>query len=116
MNPMLTSYLTQLAVQSPVLIVYVIGLVLAIVFWARYPGPAVLTFVALALLLVITLAFPLVQMYVVRVRAESTWSMQKYGTVMSVVGVVSSILRAAAGGLLLSAVFMGRGRSPASDV
>jgi hypothetical protein len=98
----------QLAGQAPVLLVYLVGMILAVVFWRRCPGPSALTLAATALLLVTALVQTLLVLYLTRARMELGWSNATYAAVWSANALAGSVIRAVALGLLLAAVFLGR--------
>lgn len=99
--------LMQLAGQSPVLLAYVSGMVLALVFWRRCPVPAALAFVASAMLFVTAIGLTWLQFYLIHRGVEAGWSMQWW---MSLIAIVGSMIRAGGIGLLIAAVFVGRSR------
>ena len=105
--------LMQLAGQAPVLLVYVIGIVLAFVFWGRHRMPAMLTLIACIVMLLTSIGQTFLWHVLLQMRESMGWPMQKYGNVMSAVALVSSVLRAIGLGLLLAAVFAAR-KSPSS--
>jgi hypothetical protein len=103
------SFLTQqLAYAAPALIVYLVGMVLAVIFIRKYPGPAILTLLATIILLVTTIGIAMAQVHFMRLRVEPGWTTARYGQVMSVVSIAGSMLRALGLALLLAAVFVGR--------
>jgi hypothetical protein len=102
-------YVTQLTAQIPTLLVYVTGLIFALVYWRRCPVPSALVFAGTVMLLVVALLQPLLTQYLVQARAELSWPAQTLGWVLSAVTLGSSVLRAVALGLILTAVFFGRG-------
>ncbi len=99
-------------VQLPVLLVYLLGLVLPFVFWRRCPTPCLFVLVAVGLLLFVTVAHPFVTQYLIQARTEMGWTHEKLGWNFSAVAGTSSCLRAAAFGLLLTAVFLQRRAVP----
>ena len=113
MNNMIVLSLYHLLAQSPVLLVYLIGLILALVFWRRCPTPSLLVLVATVLLLLVTVTHPFVIQYLVQASTEMGWTIEKAAWMSSVVGLTSSCLHAAALGLLVAAVFLQR-RVPSS--
>jgi len=108
MNNIITPSLTQMLVQAPVLLVYLLGLILAFVFWRRCPTPSLLVVAAIGLLLLVTVTQPFVTQYLIQARTEIGWTHEKLGWVFSTLAVTSSCVRAAAVGLLLAAVFLQR--------
>jgi len=99
---------TQLLTTSPVLLVYVIGAVMAIVNLQRYPGAARLTLAGCVLLFVIAVAQAFAFQYVIFERAQLGWTAANVGVVFTVLGVITSLMHAAGLGLLLAAAFAGR--------
>jgi hypothetical protein len=108
MNNTLAS-MTQLAAQSPILLIYCVGLGLAVLQWRRSPLPSLLTLIALALLLLISVVQVVVTQSLVQARTDADWSADRMGHVLMFVGVVASCLRAIGFGLLIAAVFVKRG-------
>ncbi|HUJ44313.1 MAG TPA: hypothetical protein VLW52_11975 [Opitutaceae bacterium] len=109
MNNIIIPSLSQLLGQSPVLLVYLIGLILALVFWRRCPTPSLLVLVATVLLLLISVIQPFVTQFLIHARFERGWTNQTLGWMISAVALTSSCFRAAAMGLLIAAVFFQRG-------
>lgn len=112
MDSMVTSILAQLVVQTPVLGVYVVGLILALIFWRRCPLAGALAAGGLGLLLLVTVGFSLAQIYLLHRTNDSNWSINDHAWRMSVLSLASSLLRAVGLGLLVAAVFVGRARHP----
>lgn len=98
----------QLAYAGPVIVVYLVGLVLAVIFIKKYPGPAILTLLATIILLGNIFGIAFAQAYFIRARLGLGGSMASYSTMMSVVSIIGSIMRALGSALLLAAVFVGR--------
>ena len=108
MDNIFIPFLAQLLGQAPVLLVYLAGMVLALVFWRRCPRPAMLTLIGMALFLVTTLVQSFLFIYLVRARDDFGWSHEMLGWIVSASGLIGSVIRAAAFGLMLTAVFIGR--------
>ena len=98
----------QLAYASPVIVVYLVGIVLAVIFIKKYPGPAILTLLGAVILLVNALGTAGAQAYLMRLRFDSNWTIAQYAEMMSLVSIIGSIARALGSALLLAAVFVGR--------
>jgi len=108
-NAMNSSFLIQqIAFAGPVLVVYLVGMVLAVIFIKKYPVPAILTLLAMIVLLGTIFGVTFVQTYLIRARLGSGGSMASYSTMTSMVSIIGSIMRALGSGLLLAAVFVGR--------
>jgi hypothetical protein len=109
MSDMIVPSLMLLLGQSPVLFVYVLGLILALVFWKRYPGPCLFLLIATVLLLVVSVTQTFATQYLIHARAEKGWKDNELGLMLSTVGLAGGVLRAVGFGFLLAAVFLGRG-------
>jgi hypothetical protein len=108
MDSLLISLLSQLAGQAPTLLVYFGGMIVALVFLRRYPGPAALTLLAAGLLLVTAVVQSCLSIYLVRAREDLGWTVAQFGGIMSATALVGNAIRAVAFALLLTAVFVGR--------
>jgi hypothetical protein len=107
----LSVFLSQLLSQSPILLAYLVGVILAVVFRRRCPLPARLTLAAMLLLLLSTLVQLFVFAYLMQARLDRGWSIEQSGWFMAVNGLIGTLIRVAAFGLLLTAVFIGRKRA-----
>jgi uncharacterized membrane protein len=99
---------SQLAGQSPTLLVYLVGIVLCAVWWRRAPRAAMLAMVGCGLLLFTSVAISFVQVYYINNRGSMPVS--SLSAIMTTVALVGSVLRGAGFVLLLCAVFAGRPR------
>ena len=108
MNPWSSFVIQQLAYASPALLVYLVGMVLAVIFIRKYPGAAILTLLATIILLGTTIGLTLAQAYSMRLRFESGWTPARYSQIMSVLSIAASIMRGLGLALWLAAVFVGR--------
>jgi len=102
---LLITILTQIAGQAPALLAYLIGAIVALTLWRRSPGPALLTLIAMVLLLVTTLVQAVLIQVLVRASADAPI---RLGWLLSANAFIGSLMRALATGLLLAAVFSGR--------
>jgi hypothetical protein len=114
MTSIMSNVLAQLFGQAPLLLVYVVGMVVALSYWPRYPGPARMTLIATAALLAVSVGQAVLVQYVIQSNASGLGSPRLAG-MMSIVAIISSLIRAAATGLILAAVFTGR-TAPAGAV
>ena len=108
MNNNIMPYLTQLISSSPLLLVYFVGLILALVFWRRCPTPSLLVVLGSALLLPVTVIHICVAQYLIQSSAELGWTHEKLGWALTIISLTGSCLRAAGVGLFLTAVFLQR--------
>lgn len=112
MNPWLNPVLMQLAHQTPGLIVYLAGIVLAAVLWRRSPVPCLLTLLACGLLLAVNLVQTISTQWLIVQHSEGAWEVSRLSAVMTAVSFIGTFFRAVGVALLLAAVFVGR-RAPA---
>jgi len=108
MNSIFIPFLMQLLLQAPALLACVAGIVVALVFWQRCPRSAMFALTGMALLLVATLAQQFLSFYIITLVRQGHWGMQQIGWLVGVNTIIWSVIRAAAYGLLLTAVFMNR--------
>ncbi len=108
MNSSSSFLIQQLAYAGPVIAVYLAGMVLAVIFIRKYPGPATLTLAATIILLVTTVGLIFAQGYLSTLIKEYGWSQVQYNQRLSLVAIPGSVLKALGSGLLLAAVFVGR--------
>ena len=97
--------LSSLAIQSPLLILYLAGIVIALIRWARHPRTSLFTILALGVLLVLaitnTFVYTLLPTYFFG--GEQTLS-QRF-TIFYLIGIIINLLHATAFGFLLAAIF-----------
>jgi hypothetical protein len=96
----------QLLWQLPHLLVYLAGLILAIVFHQRAPRAAMLTMVGTGVMLILAIGVPFLQMTLINQRTAGNAG--NISTMMSVVSFTSGLIRAIALGLIIAGVFVGR--------
>src|SRR5262249_50297779 len=83
-------------------------ILLAVVFWQRYPTPCLFTLIAAGLLLVLAVGQTLLNQYLIEAYRDWGWGHERLEWVFGAGTLVSRVLRATAVGLLLVAVFIGR--------
>jgi hypothetical protein len=112
MDNIVAQSLMQLASRVPTLLVCAVGLILAIVYWKRYPRPCLLVFTALCLAVFALVTSAFLFMYLPRAMVDLGWDHQRVGAIIGVVAFTANLLQAGAMALLLSAVFVGRRQPP----
>jgi hypothetical protein len=100
--------LQQLVYQLPMLLVYLGGMIFAFQFLNRYRLASLLTLLAIGSLVLVSFSTSAAQSYLIGSQSGSTWSATQIGRTLSIIGIASSLLRAAAFSLLIAAVFVGR--------
>lgn len=113
MNHSAVAAISQLLPQVPVLLVFALGLILAIVNWRRLPTPCLLVTVACALSMLLIACHPVVTFLIIQAREDRGWTSQQMTTAFTVVGAVSGLFHTVAIGALLAAVFLKR-KTPAA--
>ena len=109
-------FLMELLQQSPLLLAYTVAIFVALTYWRRYPTPCLLTMVAAGLMLTVAVLQTFFSLYLVQSRSGGDGTIARMGYLLAVIGIASSFLRALAFGLLLAAVFHGRGDRQAPPV
>ena len=108
-------WLQQLVYQLPGLLVATLGLLLALVYWRRCPGPALMTVVGCGLLFVTAVGHTAVYAVLWEQMRAGEMPHEQFARVMSLLGLVSSGTRAVGLALVVIAVFVGRGGSRHPD-
>jgi hypothetical protein len=97
-----------LLVSSPVYIVWIVGLVIAVTRWSRHPQVSLLAVSGLAILLVrevvATLVAPWLQMSLIR----GSMMPSRLGFIFGLLNFVGALIRAVGYGLVLAALFTRR--------
>lgn len=95
----------KLLVQSPLLLVYIVGAVLSLVFWRRHPKVSGLTLVAMILLIFTSVVSAGINVWLPRYFFQQHYSRSSESAVYAVVNTAIGVVRAMGIGLLLAAVF-----------
>ena len=114
MEMFLTFLLQQLPLMLPLILMYLVGVILALVFLSRLGGPAALTLASCVILLLVTLAGPLAQGYLLALARSSDMPRTSFSSLMGAVGIVRTLLHIVGFSLILAAVFMRR-RAPRDE-
>jgi uncharacterized membrane protein len=102
--------LANLAILSPVLLAYIAGFVLSLVFWRRSPRACLLALLGTTEMFLTAVVLTFVWPYVSLLGSRSGWSGEEFSRAFAVLGVIQSCLYAGGLVLLLLAVFAGRSR------
>jgi hypothetical protein len=98
----------QLLTQTPVLVVYVIGMLLGAVLCSRCRAAGLLVVASMVLLFFVSIAWAFGIQYVLASRTRWGWLGDQLGTVMTVGGLLINLAHATGIGLLIAAAFVGR--------
>jgi len=104
-------FISMLVSHIPMLLVYLLGMFLALTFWRRCPVPCALTLGATGLLFVVSVGQTLLYSYLLNPDGGSTIAQSGRTSMMGVIGLGTTMLHALGFCLLLAAVFHGRRRS-----
>lgn len=107
------AFLAQLAIQAPMLLVWLAGMALALLWWQRAPKVALATGVACGVFILDALIGTLVTMALPSILNEQGQSIGQIGTAFGLIGLVRALLHAALWAAILFAIFSGRGIVPA---
>ena len=110
---LLVEILRSLLIQSPMLLVSLVGILVAILGWGRAPAASLWTLLAFCLALLLCLLIPLGHHLTWRLLAESDAGAR--ATANTVLGVVWTFLRAGSYLLLLVGVYAGRQSATAAQ-
>ena len=97
--PTLASYL----VQGPILLVWLVGFILALVYWRRHPRVSLLTVIALLIFLGETLAGTYLNLWLPLMLTGR--GVQAAATVFLIKSILTSLILAIAWALLVAAIF-----------
>ncbi len=101
LGPTLAAYATQL----PLLLVWLVGVILAITNWQRYPKTALLTLIALGIFFLRTLIGTYLSMWLPLMLSRSGVLSSQIGLVITIQSIVLSLASALGWGLILAAIF-----------
>jgi hypothetical protein len=105
MDTRIIATLTVLAVSIPIYIVWLVGLILAIVNWKKMPKASLLTVIAIVILFLAGVAGQVFSLNYPIMAHESGLSYAKIGLVTAIVGIANVLLTTACWGMLLAAIF-----------
>ncbi len=101
-------FLTQYAIQAPQLLIWLVGMALALVWWQRAPKVALVTCVACGLFLLDTLIGTAVSVALPSILIDNGQSATQVGTAFALIGGIRSLLHAVLWAGVLFAIFSGR--------
>jgi len=110
---MIAGVLAQLLGQSPLLLVYVVGVVVALTYLPRYRGPSALTLVATGSLLAVSIVQAFLLQYFIAAQIDQGSNSARLSAMIGTLSFTSNLIRAAATGVVLAAVYAGRNAASA---
>lgn len=108
MNENASVLLLQLLPHTPLLLVYLVGMVLAVAYWQRFPAAALLVLIGTGLLFATGVLGTIGFHYILRSRNELQSDGLNYQAVTAAFTLFNVLLRAVATALLIAAAFVGR--------
>jgi hypothetical protein len=111
-NTSLGLFLSQLAAQLPMLIVYLSGIVLGITWVRRASQPAMFAVIGMSLMLLSTVGTTAFQVFYIQAQIRAGVPAASWSQWMFAVAIAGSIVRAVGLALVLTGVFAGRPRDP----
>jgi hypothetical protein len=97
--------LTAIAMATPVIIVWVIGIILALSRWRRHPRASQFALIAFALMIGATVVVRALYLWLPIAMRNHGWSTREFGTISVAIGIVSTLINAAAWALIICAIF-----------
>jgi len=102
--------LGALIMMSPMLLFYLVAMIVSFVYWNRHQRVCLLVLLAVGLMMFTSIGSMVLQRYLINALQANLWRGKTLGYVLRATGLVSTIIRAGAFGLLLLAVFTDRPR------
>ena len=99
---MLSSYLIN---QLPVILVWIVGVILALFHWKRYPRVSLMALAAIVIFFLNSAAGAFLSLYLPLTLRERGWSTSQMSLVYTANAIVQSLIAAVAWGLVLAAIF-----------
>src|SRR5512141_647840 len=102
--------LSVLLFQLPILLVWLVGLVLAVIYWKRHPRVSLLAIIGIVGLLISTMLGSLASLWMPMICAQNGYpgGLQQYALLMPLNTFAGSLLSAAFWVLVIIAIFFGR--------
>jgi hypothetical protein len=108
--------LSQLAIQAPLIVVWLVGMVLALMWWQRAPRVAAVTCAACAVFMADALIGSFVSVALPSMLLQRGQGPSQLGFAFAAIGIIRSLLHTALWCGILFAIFSGRGPAPAKHV
>ena len=105
---MVFSAVSSCLTQLPVILIWLVGIVLAVTRWQRHPKVSLLALIALVLALLETIVNGFLSVWIPVMLTEQGVSTAQMGTVFGIWRFISSIVGAVIWGLVLAAIFRWR--------
>ena len=97
--------LSNFLIETPVFLVWLAGLVVAVTRWQRHPRVSLLTLIAIITLLLNTWIGTILNVQIPTMLSQWGWSVGEMGTFFMIKGFIQAVVAAVGYGLLLFALF-----------
>jgi hypothetical protein len=105
MGEVVLASLGQYLIRIPVFLVWVVGIVLAVITWSKHAKVSLLTIIAIVTFGVLGLISNTLSVWLPLRMHDYGWTPSRIGMILTVVGVVQSLVSAVLWGLLIAAIF-----------
>jgi hypothetical protein len=97
--------LSAIAISTPLIIVWVIGIVLALSRWQRHPRVSKFALIACAVMIINTVANRSLTIWMPLAMRDYGWTAVQIGLFFSAIGIITSLISATAWTLVICAIF-----------
>ncbi len=98
-------------IQLPVILVWLVGVCLSLIYWQRHPKVSLLTLGAIVILSVEMFGSTFLNLWLPQRLRSTGWNSSLSALFYQVVGIVEALIRAVAWGFLIAAIFRWRHES-----
>jgi hypothetical protein len=105
MDEMLLPTLSTYLIQCPLFLIWLAGIVLAVIRWRKHPRVSLLAVIALVIIFIETIINTSLGMWLPLMLTEQGMNSNQVGTILSVWRCISSLVGLVIWGLLLAAIF-----------
>jgi hypothetical protein len=104
----ISPFFTNIIVQLPVFLVWIIGIILAVAYWKRAPRPSAYTLIAITIFIITAFLSVLINSNVVMGLHARGMPFTTVSIILSGLNIVIALVRAFGWGLILAAIFTAR--------
>lgn len=101
----LVTTLAVISVSLPVIIVWVIGIALALSRWRRHPRVSQFALIACAVMIINTVVSRSLTVWMPLAMRDYGWTTAQIGSIFTAIGIISALISAAAWALVICAIF-----------
>jgi len=104
MNTLVT-ILSTIVISLPVIIVWVIGIALALSRWRRHPRVSQFALIACAVMIINTVASRSLTVWLPLAMRDYGWTTVQIGSIFAAIGIITALISATAWALVICAIF-----------